>query len=108
VYLFISFSDPFWIEGHKVLQQFPKYDPTPAQLKDDVAMMYGALNSVFYDEKVKHYLTRHQKEHNGIVAWIGMLTEYDHGGATILVPIPSLMVQTTSGQTWIQNEESRS
>lgn len=41
----------FMIEGYNALQQFLEYDITPAQLKHDVAVMYGALKSVFRSGK---------------------------------------------------------
>jgi hypothetical protein len=75
-----DFIKAFMTEGYNVLQQFPEYDLTPAQLKHDVAVMFGALKSVFRNGKAKKHLTRNEKEHNGISAWHGMLTEYDHGG----------------------------
>jgi hypothetical protein len=74
---------------------FPKYDLAPAQLKDDITMMYGALKSVFSNGKVKKHLNRNKKEHNGIAAWISMLTEYDHDGDTgVLIDKYDYMINT--------------
>jgi hypothetical protein len=46
-----EFIAVFMIEGYNALQQFLEYDITPAQLKHDVAVMYGALKSVFRSGK---------------------------------------------------------
>ena len=58
-------------------------------------MMYGALKSVFSNGKVKKHLNRNKKEHNGIAAWISMLTEYDHDGDTgVLIDKYDNMINT--------------
>ena len=64
------------------------------QLIHDVRVMFGALKTVFRSGKAKKHLTRHEEDYNGIAAWLGLMTEYDHGGDTeVLVEKYETIVQ---------------
>ena len=59
------------------------YKITPSQFEHDIEFFYGFLTSATKKIKSAHIL-KHIESQDGLLAWIGMLKQYDHHGSAKL------------------------